>query len=159
MSNLAAVYEDQGRFEDAESLGLRVWEARKNVLGDNHPSTFKARAFLASLYVMMEDWIRAEEFGRERAQAARKTLGIFHPVTKTIISNLAMFYYGHKKWKEVEELLVQIAEIDKTNSKQPSNYLYIFDWMGLADVCQEQYRRDEAERVGLQLVEENQIHS
>jgi hypothetical protein len=47
MSNLASTYRNQGRWKEAESLGVQVMERRKRVLGLEHPSTLTSMANLA----------------------------------------------------------------------------------------------------------------
>ena len=47
MANLATTYADQGRWQEAEELDVRVIEIRKRVLGEEHPSTLKSIANLA----------------------------------------------------------------------------------------------------------------
>jgi hypothetical protein len=49
-ANLASTYWNQGRWSEAETLGLEVLETSKRVLGDEHPSTITRKANLASTY-------------------------------------------------------------------------------------------------------------
>ena len=37
--NLASIFQNQGRWKDAEELGVQVMETRKRVLGQEHPRT------------------------------------------------------------------------------------------------------------------------
>ncbi len=37
MNNLAAIYESQGRYLEAEEIHLEVLKIRKNLLGEAHP--------------------------------------------------------------------------------------------------------------------------
>jgi len=48
MANLVELYTRQGRWEDAELLGVQVLETRKTELGPNHPNTLASIAYLAS---------------------------------------------------------------------------------------------------------------
>ena len=38
MADLAYTYREQGRWKEAEELGLRVMEVRRRVLGEEHPA-------------------------------------------------------------------------------------------------------------------------
>ena len=42
MSNLAVIYANQGRWEEAEALEIEVLEKRKQVLGEDHPDTLRS---------------------------------------------------------------------------------------------------------------------
>ena len=50
MGNLASTYADQGRWKEAEELGVQGLEARKRVLGEEHSDTLTSIANLASTY-------------------------------------------------------------------------------------------------------------
>ncbi|KAK7002445.1 hypothetical protein R3P38DRAFT_3042967 [Favolaschia claudopus] len=50
MSNLASTYSDQGRWSDAEGLQVTVLEARKRLLGEDHPATLLSMSNLASVF-------------------------------------------------------------------------------------------------------------
>ena len=49
--NLASTYWNQGRWKEAENLGVQVMEMRKTVLGQEYPSTLISMANLASTYM------------------------------------------------------------------------------------------------------------
>ncbi|OCK89827.1 uncharacterized protein K441DRAFT_582627 [Cenococcum geophilum 1.58] len=63
MHNLASTYKNQGRWKEAEELGLQVMETRKKVLGAEHPSTLMTMHNLASTYKNQGRWKEAEELG------------------------------------------------------------------------------------------------
>jgi len=50
MVNLAVVYFNQGRFDDAVALEVVVLEKRRRVLGDDHPDTIVSMEDLAMTY-------------------------------------------------------------------------------------------------------------
>jgi hypothetical protein len=50
MANLASTYWNQGRWDEAEQLGVQVMETRTRVLGAEHPSTLTSMANLARTY-------------------------------------------------------------------------------------------------------------
>jgi len=39
MNNLAALYQSQGKYDEAEPLYVECLKLRREVLGDNHPDT------------------------------------------------------------------------------------------------------------------------
>jgi hypothetical protein len=50
MNNLALTYENQGRWKEAEELGMHVIETKKRVLGIEHPDTLASMSNLALTY-------------------------------------------------------------------------------------------------------------
>jgi len=48
MGNLASTYRSQGRWKEAESLGVQVMEMSVRVLGQEHPDTLSSMGSLAS---------------------------------------------------------------------------------------------------------------
>jgi hypothetical protein len=51
----------EGRWKEAEELDVKVLEARRRVLGEEHPDTISAMASLASTYWKQGRWKEAEE--------------------------------------------------------------------------------------------------
>jgi len=47
MANLASTYWNQGRWKEAEELGVLVMETTKRVLGEEHPDSLTSMANLA----------------------------------------------------------------------------------------------------------------
>jgi Tetratricopeptide repeat len=60
MANLAAIYGQQGRWNEAETLQVDVVELRKRLLGAEHPDTLKSMADLAATYRQQIRWNEAE---------------------------------------------------------------------------------------------------
>ena len=50
MANIAPTYQNLGEYTKAENLNIKVLDARKRVLGVEHPDTIKSMANLASTY-------------------------------------------------------------------------------------------------------------
>ncbi len=88
MNNLAALYNDQGRYDEAEPLYLETLETRKRVLGDDHPDTGISSHNLGCLY---RDQGRHDESQRYFEHAQRiweAKLGHDHPY---VAENLAQW--------------------------------------------------------------------
>jgi hypothetical protein len=62
-AELASTYWNQGRWGEAETLGLEVVEMSKRVLGDEHPDTITRKANLARTYSNQRRWSEAETLG------------------------------------------------------------------------------------------------
>jgi hypothetical protein len=50
IGNLASIYMNQGKWKEAEALGVEVMEKRKHLLGEEHPHTLISIENLASIY-------------------------------------------------------------------------------------------------------------
>ncbi|EIW80071.1 hypothetical protein CONPUDRAFT_155439 [Coniophora puteana RWD-64-598 SS2] len=61
MANLASTLWQQGKLDEAEELETQVLEARKRVLGPEHPSTLTSMANLASTLWQQGKLDEAEE--------------------------------------------------------------------------------------------------
>jgi hypothetical protein len=60
IGNLAATYENQGRWKEAEELEVQVMETRKRDLGAEHPDTLMSISNLAATYRIQGRWKEAE---------------------------------------------------------------------------------------------------
>jgi hypothetical protein len=65
MHELAVLYKEQARYEDAEPLLLEAFHGRETKLGPKHPHAIESLNQLVSLY---ESWNKAEEATKWRAK-------------------------------------------------------------------------------------------
>src|SRR2546423_15531309 len=89
MANLASTYWNQGRWKEAEDLGVQVMETRKRVLGQEHPNTLTSMANLALTYWNQGRWKEAEELQKQELDICSRVLGQEHPGTLISMENLA----------------------------------------------------------------------
>ena len=61
MNNLALIYKDQERLQEAEKLQISVMERRKKVLGAEHSATLTSMDNLALTYLRQKRFNEAEE--------------------------------------------------------------------------------------------------
>ena len=90
-NNLANLYWNQGRYDEAEPLYLETLEIRKRVLGDDHPDTLGSMNGLGSLYHRQGRYEEAEPLYLETLEARKRVLGDDHPATTRTLYNLACF--------------------------------------------------------------------
>ncbi|GLA56089.1 hypothetical protein AnigIFM63604_004385 [Aspergillus niger] len=102
-----------GRWKEAEELGVQVVELRKQVLGPEHPDTLTSISNLASTYWNQGRWKKAEELIVQVLELRKQVLGHEHPDTLTSMGNLASTYSNQEQWKKAEELEVQVLELRK----------------------------------------------
>ena len=79
MSNLARVYDLQGRYADAERLYRRALEVREKVLGPNHPDV---ATNLNNLAKVLQDLGKDEQITASEARARRSGGGIVGSLTE-----------------------------------------------------------------------------
>ena len=108
-----ALYED-GRYKEAEELFVAVTEARKTILGADHPDTLTSIANLASTLSNQGRWEEAEKLEVAVMETHKTKLGADHPDTLTSMSNLASTYRNQGRWEEAEKLGVVVMETRKT---------------------------------------------
>ncbi|KAL5371075.1 hypothetical protein DPSP01_014510 [Paraphaeosphaeria sporulosa] len=89
MGNLASTYRNQGRWKEAEELEVQVMEARKRVLGEEHPDTLLSISNFA--FTLQTQARQKEAFAlMERCFLLRQQiLGEQHPDTQSSLDTLA----------------------------------------------------------------------
>ena len=97
MDNLASTYRNQGRWEKAEQLLVKVMETRKRVLGQN----IQIHCTLASMHIQQRRWNEAEEL---YIQITNSNLGEDHPSTLAAFVILDLIRMNRKRlWRSSDE--------------------------------------------------------
>ena len=91
-SSLARLYDNQGKYEEAQSLYEACWEIRRSTLGENHPTTLTALSALAYLYDNQGRFDTAQILQEKCLQLRKLALGDRHPDTLDSMSNLGRLY-------------------------------------------------------------------
>jgi tetratricopeptide (TPR) repeat protein len=107
INNLGMLFQDQGKYTEAEKLFTEALAARRRQLGDDHPSTLGSMNNLCVLYKQQGKYTEAEELLKERLAARRRQLGDDHPSTRISMNNLGRLYQDQRKYAEAEELLTE----------------------------------------------------
>ena len=92
VGNLANLYRDQGKYEQAEPLYVRALEGREAALGAAHPSTLASVNNLAILYYQQGKYEQAEPLYVRALEGYEAALGAAHPDTLRSVNNLAALY-------------------------------------------------------------------
>ena len=108
---LALVYMSQGRWNEAEKLGVEVLEKSRRILGMEHPGTIVAAANLAGTYAAQGRWSKAEKLEVEALEQRRRILGVEHPDTIMATSNLAVTHASQGRWEECVALLSSAVQL------------------------------------------------
>ncbi len=152
MGNLASIYQNQGRWEEAEELEVQVIERRKRVLGVENPDTLTSMECLASTYRDQGRWKEAEELGIQLIETSVRVLGLEHPDTLTSMGNLASTFWNQGRWEEAEELDVQVMNSRKV-VLGPEHPDTLISMGSLASTYWNQGRGKEAEELDVQVME------
>ena len=89
LENLGLVYEVLGRYQEAEPLYQRVWELRKEISGNNHPSVAGAIEKLAGVYEAQQKYADAEKLYLQSLEVQQNTLGPHHPELARLLQRRA----------------------------------------------------------------------
>ena len=81
MADLALTYRNQGRWKEAEDLGVQVIEMRKKVLGQEHPDTLTSMNNLAFTWKIQGRDNEALKLMEECVVLQSRTIGTNHPYT------------------------------------------------------------------------------
>jgi CHAT domain-containing protein len=110
LNNLANLYQDTGRTDEAEVLRIRVLEASERTLGREHPATLLGVGNLAMLYDIQGRYDEAEILYIRALEARERTLGPEHPYTLSSVSNLAWFYRDLRRFDDALRLARRLAD-------------------------------------------------
>jgi len=113
LNNLAALYESQGRYEQAEPLYLQALELSQRLLGEDHPNVATSLNNLAGLYKSQGRYNEAEPLYLQALELRKHLLGEDHPNVATSLNDLALLYESQGRYNEAEPLLLQALELWK----------------------------------------------
>jgi tetratricopeptide (TPR) repeat protein len=113
LSDLALIYQSQGKYEQAEPLHMQALEMRKRLLGEEHPDVARSLNNLAALYESQGKYEKAEPLLLQALEMRKRFLGEEHPEVAQSLNNLAGLYYSQGKHEQAEPLYVQALEMSK----------------------------------------------
>jgi hypothetical protein len=111
LGTLASELQAQGKYVAAEPLIREALEARRETLGDRHPSTLHSINSLGELLQDKGDLAATEPLFREALEVRRETLGDRHPRTLTSISNLGVLLQTKGDFAAAEPLYREALEV------------------------------------------------
>lgn len=104
MSDLAALLQSEGYFDEAEHYQRLNLRLREETLGPTHPDTLNSLSGLAELLRARGKREEAESHHRLALRGREETLGPSHPSTMTSMNNLASLLQSMGKFQEAEQL-------------------------------------------------------
>ena len=102
-NNLAGLYHNQGRYDDAEPLYLQALDMRKKLLGDEHPDVASSLSNLAGLYHLQGRYDEAEPLYLQTIEISIQSLGEEHPNTQTVLINYLIFLNEKNESKQSKD--------------------------------------------------------
>jgi tetratricopeptide (TPR) repeat protein len=112
-SNLATIYMNLGRPEEAEALYAEVLDIMETDFGRQHLSTVVVSNNLAAAYGKLGKFKEAEAILIENLNTLQQKCGQDHPDTVITSGRLAMTYHGLGKEAEAKEYGRHFVEIGK----------------------------------------------
>ncbi|KAB5513496.1 hypothetical protein GE09DRAFT_1179745 [Coniochaeta sp. 2T2.1] len=148
----AGYFHYHGQWKAADDFLVQARKVRRELLGEEHPSTLTSMGNLASTYREQGRWKEAESLQAEDLDICSRVLGEEHPDTLTSMGNLALTCSNQGRWNEAESLGVQVMDARKRvlGEEHP---LTLISMGNLALTYSGQGRWKEAESLGLQVTE------
>ncbi|KAJ7720422.1 hypothetical protein B0H16DRAFT_389270 [Mycena metata] len=106
----ALIFEEGGKYKQAEKLLEEVLEEQKQVLGDNHPDTLRTMSNLGTSYSALGKHEKAKELKGLVLEKQTHLLGDNHPDTLRTMGNLASSYLDLGNHQEAKELYGAVLE-------------------------------------------------
>ena len=145
----------EGRWKLAEKLHVEVLDARRRVLGEEHPDTIGAIASLAATYQNQGHLKEAEELEIKVLEARQRVLGEEHSDTIRAMDSLSVTYSMRGIADKAEELKAKVVEVSRRvlGNEHPDT---IRAMANLAATYQNQGRSKKAEELLLKVLEARQ---
>ncbi len=152
LQNCAYLYQEMGRFKDAEPFYLQAKEIFKAQLGENHPDYAQSLNNLGELYREMGRFTNAERLLLQAIAIWKTSLGENHFDYANILNNLGVLYYAMKRFAKAEPLFLQAMTIRKAQLGENHPH-YAQSLNNLATLYQAMKRFADAEYLYLQAME------
>jgi CHAT domain-containing protein/tetratricopeptide (TPR) repeat protein len=104
LNNVALLYQEQGRYADAQPISHRSLAIREKALGPDHPDVALSLHNLAALYVAQGRYMDAEPLYRRSLGIREKALGPDHPDVAISLNNLVLLYIEQGRYEKAEPL-------------------------------------------------------
>ncbi|KAI9856806.1 MAG: hypothetical protein M1813_008743 [Trichoglossum hirsutum] len=149
ISNLAEVFNSQGKCGEAEEMNPQTLMLRERMLGREHPDTLVSMSNFAMVLNSQGKYDEAEEMNRRTLKLREKLLGKEHPDTLVSMSNIAMVLNSQGKYGEAEEMNQRTLKLrEKVLWKEHpdtlvsmSNFAMVLNSQGKYDEAEEMNRR------------------
>jgi len=104
LHNLALVYDNQGKYAEAEPLYKRALVIAEKALGPEHPHVAQSLNNLGGLFATQGKYAEAEPLFKRARAINEKALGPEHPSVARNLNGLASLYQAQGKYNEAAPL-------------------------------------------------------
>lgn len=111
MGGLVLSLRSQGRFSEAETLGVKALEQQRRVSGVENPDTLATMMALASAYYLDGKWPQAEALNTQVLEIRTRVLGQENVETLKSMNNLAILYGYEGKLSQAEALAARAVTL------------------------------------------------
>ena len=131
---LAAIYNEMGRWQDAERIWTEDIEKLERIYGPDHINVGRALNNLATLLMQGGDSLgRAEAVLRRALDIFRQVHGPEHPNVLIPESNLSVWYIEEGRYAEAEPMALNV--LDRTIQVHGEEHLYVaFELLNIGDL-------------------------
>ncbi|HEX7314388.1 MAG TPA: FxSxx-COOH system tetratricopeptide repeat protein [Pyrinomonadaceae bacterium] len=144
LSDLAAVYDHQGRYAEAEPLFKRALAIHEQMLKSDNLNVALILNNLAGSYYYQGRYAEAEPLYERSLAIRERALGPDHPVVATSLNNLAALYKRQSRYAEAEPLFERSLAI-REQALEPGHPDLAGSLNSLASLYNHQGRYAEAE--------------
>jgi tetratricopeptide (TPR) repeat protein len=116
LSHLAALFHNERKYAQAESLYHEALKIQERVLGSNHQAVATNLNNLARLYQDQGKYTQAEALHKRSLEIVEREFGEMHPKVARRIANLADVYFMQRKYAAAEPLYWRLVAIAKNSS-------------------------------------------
>jgi tetratricopeptide (TPR) repeat protein len=109
--NLASLYQDLGRYEQAEPLLKRSLAIREKALGPDHRDVAESLNNVASLHQAQGRYAQAEPLLKRSLAICEKALGPDHIYVAQVLHNLSHLLGEQKRFAEADPLYARALDI------------------------------------------------
>jgi tetratricopeptide (TPR) repeat protein len=152
---VALTYYTKGLYDEAERIQGHVGQHRLLKLGNNHPSTIRARENLVMVFLEQCKWVEAEKEQLNLLKLQRAIHGTQHPRAIETAATLMAIYSEREDWEEAEELQLEILE-QKRQMLGKDHLEAVRASATLASIYHMQGKWNEARQLGLEVLERRQ---
>ncbi|KAF2837026.1 FabD/lysophospholipase-like protein [Patellaria atrata CBS 101060] len=152
----AWVFQDVGKWKDAQELNIPVAEAKRRMHGKEHPDTLRIMHNVAITFLNQGLWKDAEALLIQIVDTRRRLFGKQNQDTLLSMSHLAstISAQGGERLKEAEALEIQVLEAQRMLlGKEHPNTLESMSTLASTISEQGQERLKEAEELQIQVIE------
>jgi tetratricopeptide (TPR) repeat protein len=118
LNNLAALYQAQGKYAEAEPLHKRSLAIREKALGPEHPDVAETLNNLAGLYVAQGKYVDAEPLYKRALAIGEKALGPEHPNVATSLENYAALLRSTERTTEATKMEARAKAIRAKHARE-----------------------------------------